>query len=190
MRAITDNAEVVIFLKGTDGRYLFVNRLYEKLFHVTDAAIQGKTDYDIFPREMAEAFCRNDEVVVQTKQPFEIEERVPHDDGIHTYISIKFPLQRSSGEIYAVCGIATDITARKQAEEALRERVKELDCLYGIAAVIETEDNLERAFQRIVELMPHCHGHPPATRRTSPLPAPLPTPAAALDALHLTPQPA
>jgi len=110
----------VIFLKGTDGRYLFVNRLYEKLFHVTNAAIQGKTDYDIFPREMAEALCRNDEVVVQTKQPFEIEERVPHDDGIHTYISIKFPIQRSSGEIYAVCGIATDITERKRAEEALR----------------------------------------------------------------------
>ena len=121
LRAITNTADVVIFLKGVDGRYLFVNRLFEKLFRVTDAAICGKTDFDVFPREVAEAFRRNDEVVVQSKQPLEVEERVPHDDGIHTYISVKFPIQKSSGEIFAVCGIATDITNRKQGEEKLRE---------------------------------------------------------------------
>lgn len=43
---------------------------------------------------------------------------IPHNDGIHTYSSFKFPLQRVSGEIYAVCGIATDITKRKQTEQS------------------------------------------------------------------------
>ncbi len=59
LRAITGNADVVIFLKGIDGRYLFLNAQYEKLFHVTDAAIRGKTDHDIFPKEMADAFRKN-----------------------------------------------------------------------------------------------------------------------------------
>lgn len=116
LSAITDNAPTVIFMKDVSGRYIHVNRLYEELFHVDNADLQGKTDHDIFPREMADAFCKNDQKVIQSGQPIEIEELVPHDDGIHTYISLKFPLRRTSGEIYAVCGIATDITKRRQAE--------------------------------------------------------------------------
>ncbi len=119
LRAIVDNAAAVIFLKDTHGRYLLVNRRYEDLFHVKSSAIRSKTDYDIFPRDMADAFCKNDQMVVQTGQPIEVEEHVPHDDGIHIYISVKFPIRRSTGEIYAVCGIATDITERKKADELL-----------------------------------------------------------------------
>ncbi|MBI5637272.1 MAG: PAS domain S-box protein [Nitrospinae bacterium] len=121
LRSITDNAGTVIFLKDLAGRYLHVNRLYEKLFHVSNAAVKGKTDYDLFPRDVADAFIKNDKMVAQAGRTLEMEERVPHDDGIHTYISVKFPIRHISGEIYAICGIATDITERKHAEESLRE---------------------------------------------------------------------
>ncbi|MGE5240260.1 MAG: PAS domain S-box protein, partial [Bacteroidota bacterium] len=53
--------------------------------------------------------------------PVEVEEQVPQDDGVHTYISLKFPLRDSRGGSYAVCGISTDITARKRTEEVLRQ---------------------------------------------------------------------
>ncbi|MHB8840905.1 MAG: PAS domain-containing protein [Candidatus Aquicultor sp.] len=46
---------------------------------------------------------------------------IPLQDGPHTYISIKFPLRNPEGRIYGVCGISTDITARKLAEDSLRE---------------------------------------------------------------------
>ncbi|MBI4742340.1 MAG: PAS domain S-box protein [Betaproteobacteria bacterium] len=121
LHGIADNSNAVIFVKDLAGRYLFVNRLYETLFHVSDAAIRGKTDYDIFPQAMADAFVENDRTVARSGQPFEVEERVPHDDGIHIYISLKFPLRDASGSINAVCGIATDITARKAAEEQIRK---------------------------------------------------------------------
>ena len=51
----------------------------------------------------------------------ETEELVPHEDGLHTYLSTKFPLFDAAGAVYAVGGIATDITERKRAERALRE---------------------------------------------------------------------
>jgi len=121
LRGIMDNASAVIFLKDTAGRYLLVNALYEKLFHISNEAIQGKTDHDIFPQEMADAFIEGDRKVIQSGLPLEVEERVPQDDGIHTYISVKFPLRSASGEIYAVCGIATDITGRKAAERQLHD---------------------------------------------------------------------
>ncbi|MBI5439203.1 MAG: MASE1 domain-containing protein [Nitrosomonadales bacterium] len=121
LRGIMNNASAVIFLKDADGRYLLVNAQYEKLFHISNAAIQGRTDHDIFPKDMADAFIEADEEVTRSGQPIEVEERVSQDDGIHTYISVKFPLRNISGEIYAVCGIATDITGRKADEQRLRD---------------------------------------------------------------------
>ena len=53
--------------------------------------------------------------------PLEVEEVIDQADGPHTYLSAKFPLRDSGGQPYAVCAIATDITQRKRAEEALRE---------------------------------------------------------------------
>jgi diguanylate cyclase (GGDEF)-like protein/PAS domain S-box-containing protein len=97
-----------------------VNRQYEKLFHVTNEEIQGKSDHDIFPAEIAEAMVANDRIVVQTQQSLEVEEQALHDDGLHTYISVKLPIRTAFGEMYAVCGIATDITERKLAEADLR----------------------------------------------------------------------
>ncbi|MFU8788706.1 MAG: EAL domain-containing protein [Methylobacter sp.] len=120
LRAITDNARTIIFMKDVSGRYIHVNRLYEELFHIDNATIQGKTAYDIFPQDIADTIRRSEQEVILSGQPLEVEEVVPHDDGIHTYISVKFPLRKISGEIYAICGIATDITERKQAEQALR----------------------------------------------------------------------
>jgi diguanylate cyclase (GGDEF)-like protein/PAS domain S-box-containing protein len=120
IRAITDNATTVIVLKDLAGKYLHVNRQFERVFHVSNAAIQGKTDHDIFPLELADAFIKNDQMAIQSGEVLEIEELVPHDDGMRTYISVKFPIRHNSGEIYAVCGMSTDITQRKQAEEELR----------------------------------------------------------------------
>lgn len=119
LRSITDNTSTLIFMKDLGGRYLHVNRQYEDLFHVSNATMQGRTDRDIFPQEMADAFVKNDKEVILSGQTIEVEELVPQDDGIHTYLSVKFPIRHASGGIYAVCGIATDITERKRDEEQI-----------------------------------------------------------------------
>ena len=120
-RDLLTNTPSIIYIKDLDGRYLFINQTYEKLFHISDQEIKGKTDYDFFPKDMADAFRANDLKATNLDRAMEVEEAVPQDDGEHTYISVKFPLKRASGEIYAVCGISTDITARKKAEETLRK---------------------------------------------------------------------
>ncbi|MEK6289197.1 MAG: PAS domain S-box protein [Acidobacteriota bacterium] len=116
LQAILDNSTAVIYLKDVQGRYVLINRRFETLFHVTKREVAGKTDYDIFPREMAEAFRANDLAVLEAGAPLESEEIAPHEDGPHTYLSIKVPLRDSAGVPYAICGISTDITERKGME--------------------------------------------------------------------------
>ena len=120
--AIVDNSPAVIYMKAVDGRYLLINRRFEELFHVTRKDIVGKTDHEIFAKDFADKFRENDVRVASEGRPIEFEEVAPHDDGMHDYISVKFPIFAASGSMTGVCGISTDITLRKRAEAALREK--------------------------------------------------------------------
>lgn len=153
LQDILDNATAIIFLKDAEGRYLLINRQFETTFHVGRADILGKTDYDVFPRKLADAFRQNDRQVIDAGAPFEVEETAPHDDGLHTYMSIKFPLHDLDGQIYAVCGIATDISERKQAEARIRKLNQELEdrVRERTARLSESEQRLKEA-QRIAQL--------------------------------------
>ena len=134
MQALMDNATAVIFMKALDGRYLMINRMYEDLFHVTREEMVGKRDDDIFPPDMARAFQENDHRVAAAGVPVQFEEIAPHDDGPHTYVSVKFPLHDPAGNVSAVCGIATDITDRKRTEEELRRSNRDLEQFAHIAS--------------------------------------------------------
>lgn len=120
LQAILDNAPPVIYMKDTEGRYLLVNRQFETLFGVDRTQVRGKSDQEIFPQEFAVRFRANDQEVLEADAPEEFEERAPQADGMHTYISVKFPLRDANGKTYAVCGISTDITERRRMEEELR----------------------------------------------------------------------
>ncbi len=132
LKSVLDHSSQVIFVKDVEGRYLLINKRYEELFGVSSEAIKGKTDFDIFPHEAAERFRVKDRLALESRRPIEDEETVPHNDGDHTYISVKFPLFGDAGKAFATCGIATDITERKRIEndlidarEALEARVRE-----------------------------------------------------------------
>ena len=116
---IVDNCPAVIYMKSVDGSYLLVNQQFEWLVQLKRKDVLGKGDYEVFDRESADAFRENDELVVEEGQPIQVEEIVPHEDGPHTYVSLKFPLRDLVGEIYAIGGVSTDITERKSHEEAL-----------------------------------------------------------------------
>lgn len=132
-RAILDNSPGLVFLKDLEGRYLHVNRQFERTFHVTCAELAGKRDDELFPPEQVAAFHANDLKVLEAGVPMEFEEVTLHDDGFHTSIVFKFPLRKEDGSPYALCGITTDITNRKKMEESLRQAEEKYHSIFDNA---------------------------------------------------------
>ena len=114
LNSIINNSSTIIYLKDKEGKYILINKQYEKIFHLKNDEIVGKTDFDIFPEDIAKRLRENDLRILALKKPIELEEEVPHDDESHSYISVKFPLFNIIGDPYAVCGISTNITDLKK----------------------------------------------------------------------------
>jgi PAS domain S-box-containing protein len=122
LQAIADHSPAVIYVKDLSGRYLFVNRRFEEIFDLLRETILGRTDHNLFGKEIADVFRRMDLEAAQAQQPVIAEEIAPHRDGVlHTYLSVKCRLRDPSGRVSATMGVSTDISDRKTAESALRQ---------------------------------------------------------------------
>jgi two-component system CheB/CheR fusion protein len=120
MMAIMDNSHALSSLKDVSGRYIFVNRRFIDTFGVPADLALGKTDRQLFARSIADEFRRNDLEAMKANAAVEFEERVVTPDGERIFFAVRFPLHDADGVVYAVCTQASDITARKEAENQLR----------------------------------------------------------------------
>jgi len=145
LEAVIDSAPLAIYLKDADHKYLLVNRAYEQLSAQKRQAILGHDDFEIFPRPVAQLFRDQDRRVVEEAQPVEFRETIPLPDGIHSFITSKFPLRTADGGHFGVAGVCTEITAlieaQQQLEAAQADLVKKerLATLGELAAVVAHE---------------------------------------------------
>jgi PAS domain S-box-containing protein len=122
LRAVLDNTPAAIFLKDPDGRYLLVNRAFEKLHGRPSVELLGKLDREVLPHEIAERMRIDDLRVMGEREPIELQEDVTHGEQTRTFLSVKFPLiDENDGSLYGVGGVATDITHHVRLEARLRE---------------------------------------------------------------------
>ena len=127
LQAVLNNTRFIIFIKDLQGRYVLTNKMFERLICPAGDTILGCTDLDFFPANVATRLQKIDQEVLESRSYRETEEEIPQEDGVHIYLTSKFPLLSVRGELRGVCGIATDITERKQMEKALRQAHDELE---------------------------------------------------------------
>jgi len=123
LKAIIDNSPATICLKDSEGRYQLVNKHFMDLYGMTADAMLGKTVHDLFPKESADPSRAHDRRVLMTGIVEEREQVVTTPDGLRIFNEIKFPIIANGEQstVNAIGLIATDITERKRAEEAMRE---------------------------------------------------------------------
>lgn len=132
-RAILDNSPAVIYLTDIHNNILLANRRCADLLSTTAEDVIGKNIYDCWAKDIADGFAANNQQVLETQQLLQVEELVPDADGTRTYFTVKFPLYGAEGQPYAVCGISTDITEKKQLEERFY-RTQRLESLGTLAS--------------------------------------------------------
>ncbi len=126
LRAFLENSAVAGWLKDEDGRYVFMSENFQRFGMRIDQWL-GKTDFDMWPREVAETFHRNDTAVMASGQSIEVMEEAVDPDGRRSWwLNHKFRFEDADGRRY-VGGLGVDITARTRAEELLRQAHEELE---------------------------------------------------------------
>jgi PAS domain S-box-containing protein len=142
---ILDSSPTNVYLKDLQGKYLLFNQECEKTLRLKREQVIGKTDYEFLPEAIAQPLVTNDQEVLRTLTPLTREEILPGGDGIQTFISVKFPLLDTAGVPYAICGMSTDISDRKKAEQALQQLNQELE-----ERVKERTESLEQRNQQLL----------------------------------------
>ncbi|MCL4873930.1 PAS domain S-box protein [bacterium] len=126
LRAILEGMGNPVFIQDMEGRMLFVNSAFLAGLEVRPEEVLGKTIFDIFPPEVARELHEDDLKAMEADEPIQFEDEVPLPDGLHYALTTKFTLRDKEGKKYAMCGVVTDITPLKRAEEALRESEERL----------------------------------------------------------------
>ncbi|WP_435626695.1 PAS domain S-box protein [Candidatus Ferrigenium straubiae] len=120
-RAILDNSPYLTWLKDPAGRYLKVNKAYAAHARLEDTLqVVGLTDFDLWPKELAEKYRANDAEVMASCQQQRIEEPSLDGDRMLWVETFKSPVIDENGNLLGTVGFARDITERKQAEEQIR----------------------------------------------------------------------
>jgi PAS domain S-box-containing protein len=133
-RAFVNNSAVVAWLKDSTGHYRFVSENYERRFGLAPGSALRKTDFEIWPREVAEELVRNDAQVLERQETFEVVEEMVAANGERSWWhSAKLPFQSSDGARY-VAGLAVEITAERKAQEQIREADRRKDEFIAILA--------------------------------------------------------
>ena len=160
--AILDEIPDLAWLKDTDGRYVAANKAFAEACGYDPEALIGKTDLDLWPRELAEKYMEDDREVIRTAERRHMEEPIADKSGRKKWVeTVKTPIYGPRGEISGVAGIARDITLRRQAEELLMESEERFR---NFAEEATTEGIMFHDLGRIIDVnmtLANIHGYTP-----------------------------
>ena len=160
LKAIFDNAPVEMYLKDVEGRYVQINRRFEKLFNVRNEDLKGKFPFDAHDAKLAESTRQHDLKVLKTGEVVIREENAETSLGPRALHTIKFPILDKNKKVSGLGAIVSDISDIKNAETALREITQRLDSILQNAPVAIHLKDVEGRYllvNQAYEEMFSCH---------------------------------
>ncbi len=144
LQEVIDASTSSFYIFDREGRCLLTNRELYTLLGTTPEQVIGRERREFMPADIAESHRANDLAILASGQATMLEESLPLADGLHTYLSVKFPVKDRDGNAYAVAGISTDISERKAIEAELHRHRHDLEAL-----VTERSEALKGAAEEI-----------------------------------------
>jgi PAS domain S-box-containing protein len=126
LRTVIDLLPDYIYVKDRQSRFLVDNLAVASNLGCSPGEVIGKTDFDFFPKELAEQFYADEQRVMATGEPLISREEpnyYPLTDTWGWHLTTTIPLRDAAGEIIGLVGVSRDISAHKRMEETLRENL-------------------------------------------------------------------
>lgn len=140
LEAFIDNSPALAFMKDENGRYIYFSRNFQRFVGRDPLEFLGKTDFEVFPAEIARQLRENDLAVLASGKVTELKETLTGPDGsLQHWLVFKFPFWDSAGNRY-LGGGARDVTLRWQAEEKQREYAERLQALSRRLVEVQEEE--------------------------------------------------
>ncbi|MCP4763038.1 MAG: PAS domain-containing protein [archaeon] len=144
LELIIDNVPGLIYYKDLDNKYLHVNQKVADAHKMSKDELEGKSLFDLYPTNEAQAYWDNDLKVIDSKKArLNIEEARESEQGRRWVNTNKIPLKNQNNEITGVLGFSFDITEQKNAEIKIKKLNQTLEILHKcseatISAIDET----------------------------------------------------
>lgn len=117
LEGIINNSPAVIYVKSPERRLMLVNRSYADVVGRPVEELVGRTEEEIFPPELVETWRESDRRLFEDGQPTSTANTFYVGGEPHEFITLQFPLYNRQGEPYAICGISTDMSELRRAEQ-------------------------------------------------------------------------
>jgi PAS domain S-box-containing protein len=135
-RTLLENLPQLIFLKNKNSVYISANENYCRSLGIKPEEIRGRTDFDFFPKKLAQKYRKDDREIIKTGSTKEIIEDYIEKGARKIVQTVKTPVLGDDGKPIGVLGIFWDITARKRAEDMLKEKEEQFRSLIENASDI------------------------------------------------------
>lgn len=127
LTAILENQPGLVWLKDIDGHFLAVNQAFaDSCGKASPVELVGKTDLEIWPKELAEKYRADDFRIIKDKTSIVVEEPIFDHEKITWFETFKTPVFDDKRNMIGTTGYSRDISERKQAEKQLKDTLESL----------------------------------------------------------------
>lgn len=154
LQTLMDSIPDLIFYKDQGGRYLGCNKAFEAFAGRTEEQLVGRTDFDLFDREVATFFRERDLSVMDRNQALQNEEWVDYPDGRRILLdTLKTPFCDYEGRSLGLIGISRDITDRNRSETERKNLEAQLYQSQKMEAIGQLAGGIAHDFNNILTVI-------------------------------------
>jgi len=117
--AFMNNLPGIAYMKGVDGRYVFVNSAWQKFNGLSNSQVEARLASEIWPERSLASLGQAEQSAVNSGAAVDSQERHPWGESPSDWQVTHFPIHDPDGKVAMVGGVGIDVTAQREAERAL-----------------------------------------------------------------------